>query len=470
MNSQQEHATLAKAYEPIESLLVLADNDTPFAQKEVLFDLVQTMAHTYDASNSASLLGDTEKATDFKGLTESLGQFYSVLLGAYEDVKPYLPSEARAAIGIAKGAAKNVVGVAHAICKPKETMRALEVALNKLDYHAGRLYRGNPEEWAQVHAAIKAFSNMSDGDRAEFLGELAGSIWGGPALLTKGVSAGAKLLQETRLLEKTNVLIQKYGVKALEITKTVAADDKFAVTPEGIKVPIQMAAEGEDAVGVIGNKVKSSATDSVGEAPQKPGTLRDAGAQAPSQQKIPANQIIKREDRPIRIKRVDYEAIEKYLDAKVAGTDKALFKKGNFKHICGIDKKVKYIASGEIKGFYSGYHYDKGFSLEKKGRVEFPTGKKVCPKTGAVRVDTMKIEGIEKDGPFTFFPPEWTNTQLVDKIWEASQNIVETIKDGETCLEVIGKTNEGLEIFMVIRKADQYLVTAYPDLKIFDGI
>ena len=254
LNHQQEHATLAKAYEPIESLLVLADNDTPFAQKEVLCDLVQTMAHTYDAGNSASRLGDTEKAADFKGLTESLGQFYSVLLGAYGNVKPYLPEEARAAIGLAKGAAKNVVGVAHAICNPKETMQALEVALNKLDYHAGRLYRGNPEEWAQVHAAIKAFSNMSDGDRAEFLGELAGSILGGPALLTKGVSAGAKLLQETRLLEKTNVLIQKYGVKALEITKVVATDDKFAVTPEGVKVPVQMAAEGE--VGAVGNKVK----------------------------------------------------------------------------------------------------------------------------------------------------------------------------------------------------------------------
>ena len=103
-------------------------------------------------------------------------------------------------------------------------------------------------------------------------------------------------------------------------------------------------------------------------------------------EKTPANRVLKREDRPIAIKRIDYDAIEKNLSSKVSGTDKALFEKGKFKHICGIDKKLKYRASGAIEASYSGYHYDKDFSLVKKGKVKFLSEPKICPKTGLLKL------------------------------------------------------------------------------------
>ena len=67
-------------------------------------------------------------------------------------------------------------------------------------------------------------------------------------------------------------------------------------------------------------------------------------------------------------------------------------------------------------------------------------------------------------GPY-LFPPEWTNTQFVDKIWEASYNIVEVIRDGFTCLEVLARLMKEWKFVFVVRKADKFLVTAYPDLK-----
>ena len=69
------------------------------------------------------------------------------------------------------------------------------------------------------------------------------------------------------------------------------------------------------------------------------------------------------------------------------------------------------------------------------------------------------------DKPKTFFPPGWSRRQVIDKIIEASKNIIkDSIKDGATCLEVKGVTAEGLEILLVIRKEDKFLITTYPVL------
>lgn len=180
--------------------------------------------------------------------------------------------------------------------------------------------------------------------------------------------------------------------------------------------------------------------------------------------KLPANQVIKLEDRPISVKRIDYEAMQKHIATKAANTAEPLFKDAALKHICGIDKKLKHRVSGEINPAYSGYHYDKGFSLVKKGKVKFLSEPIVCPKTGAVKVVGYSIEGVTYAKEHTLFPPEWSQSQLIDKLFEASQNIIKEIEDGTTCLEVIGATKEGLEIYFVIRKADGFLITAYPNL------
>jgi hypothetical protein len=177
-----------------------------------------------------------------------------------------------------------------------------------------------------------------------------------------------------------------------------------------------------------------------------------------------SEQIVAEYDRYIKTMRLKLEKLEKYFDSALAGKKDPLFKKAKLKHLFGIDKTQKVRAGGTIDAKYSGFHHDKGWKLVKEGRVKFVTEPKVDPKTGAVKVGTLEIEGVPlKDK--TFFPPEWSREKVIDKIIEASENIVETINDGSTCLELRGATTEGLEVILVIRKADKYLITAYPDLK-----
>ena len=102
--------------------------------------------------------------------------------------------------------------------------------------------------------------------------------------------------------------------------------------------------------------------------------------------------------------------------------------------------------------------------LVKTGKVEFVTERKIDPRTGAYKVKKLKIEGTLVQDK-TFFPAEWSRCKVIDKIFEASNNIIKnSIKDGITCWEAKGTTAEGLEILFVIRKADKSLITAYPVL------
>jgi hypothetical protein len=175
-------------------------------------------------------------------------------------------------------------------------------------------------------------------------------------------------------------------------------------------------------------------------------------------------QVVAEYDRYIQTSRLKLEKLEKYFDAQVANTKDPLFTKTNLDHLFGIDKTQKVRAGGKIDAKYSGFHHDKGLKLKAKGKVEFITEPKIDPKTGAYKVDKLKIEGVElKDK--SFFPSEWTRCKTIDKVFEAGENIIETSKDGITCKEVIGKTKEGMEILLVVRKADKFLVTAYPWLK-----
>ena len=163
--------------------------------------------------------------------------------------------------------------------------------------------------------------------------------------------------------------------------------------------------------------------------------------------------------------RLKIEKLEKHLDQQLMNAENPLFKSADLEHLFGIDKLVKERANGKFDAKYSGFHHDKGWKLEKRGKIEFVTERKVCPKTGAVKVENFKIEGVLYDKPKTFFPPGWSRRQVIDKIIEASQHIKKTIDDGVTCLQVIGVTKEGMEILLVIRKADRYLKTAYPVLE-----
>ena len=129
----------------------------------------------------------------------------------------------------------------------------------------------------------------------------------------------------------------------------------------------------------------------------------------------------------------------------------------------GIDKTQKIRASGKIEAAYAGFYHDKGWKLVKKGKVKFLTEPVVCPKTGMVKVERLVIEGFLYDKPKTFFPPEWSRSKVIDKIFEASEHIEEQSISGSR-QEIVGITKEGMRIRMIVDE-NKKLITAYPEIK-----
>ena len=162
----------------------------------------------------------------------------------------------------------------------------------------------------------------------------------------------------------------------------------------------------------------------------------------------------------------NYEKLEQYAAKKIAKTSNCPFEKINSKHSLGIEKEIKTRANGVVDAKYRGYHHDPNFSLVKKGKVKFLTEPIVCPKTGSVYVKEMLVEGVlVKDQ--TFFSPNLSQKQVLDKVFEASKNIVtnETklfIRDGS--MEILGMTNEGMQVKMYITK-EKILHSFYPVFK-----
>ncbi len=271
-----------------------------------------------------------------------------------------------------------------------------------------------------------------------------------------GATASAGL---SRLLNSFPPALQPVAAGELAIPVPAAAG-----VVEWVPVTISEGLIGFEKIAYEGSLLfKSFSTDVNRSGRVKNPPLTPQEGQKLKEHKVPGEQVVKREDRPIKAKRVDYARLTDYISAKASTEQDPKFVKMNVKHIFGIDKKVKYRASGKIEGSYSGYHHDKGLKLVKKGKVRFLSEPKVDPRTGAFQVDRVMIEGEILQKPHTFFPQEWSEQYTVDKIFEASQNKVKTIRDGVTCLECTGETAEGLVIFFVIEKATKYLKTVYPD-------
>ena len=178
-------------------------------------------------------------------------------------------------------------------------------------------------------------------------------------------------------------------------------------------------------------------------------------------------QVVAQQNRHIHGVRLKIEKLQNYFRQKIACVENPRFESANLEHLFGADKLVKERAGGAVDAKHSGLHHDKGWKLEKKGKIEILSERKVDPRTGAVKVEKYRIERIVYEKPKTFFPAEWSRRKVIDKIIEASQNIVETVKKGITCDEVIGITEEGMKILLVIRRADKFLITAYPYMKGF---
>jgi hypothetical protein len=307
------------------------------------------------------------------------------------------------------------------------------------------------------HEFAAHMSTMSREERIEFIAETLAEV-----ALTKS---------STKFwLAATGKALNAAGKGVRKIAQVVEAEavgkpKAIAATPEGLLLDATEVLEAEaNPITEVGKLQEGPAVEGRAAA-QGVQAAEDAAAKA-EVLKNP-EQVVARQNRYIQGARLKIEKLRNYFRQNIARVKNPEFESANLEHLFGADKLVKERASGAIDAKYSGLHHDKGWKLVKKGKIEFLSEAKVDPRTGAIKVERLKIEGIVYDKPKTFFPAEWSRRKVIDKIIEASQHIVETVKKGITCDEVIGVTEEGMEILLVIRRADKFLITAYPYMKGF---
>ena len=259
------------------------------------------------------------------------------------------------------------------------------------------------------------------------------------------------------------------GAIGTQLSKIHLEPTPCLVTPDGFKMPVDMkdvrSITAVEDIAPQANPIALMESEPIKGGVKVETGISEVKTVKPEKSAIKnPEQVVAKQEQYIQTMHLKIKKLEKHLEQKLALIENPKFEKADLEHLFGINKLVKERASGEFDAKYSGFHHDKGWKLEAKGKIEFVTEKKIDPKTGAVKVKELRIEnGLVKDK--TFFPPEWSRRQVIDKIIEASQNIIkDSIKDGITCLEVKGTTAEGLEILLVIRKEDKFLITAYPVL------
>jgi len=385
--------------------------------------------------------------------------------------------------GTAKGAAKafNPVNLARgAYAMAKQTSAAagfvllqaarLETAQELAAKHPEQaqaiLEQYNAANDAVVEGAIQIgrdfaaqISTMSREERIEFISETLAEF-----ALTKS-STKFWLAATGKALNAAGKGVRK--IAQVVEAETVGKPKAIAATPEGVMLDATEVLEAEaNPIAEIAKLQEGPAVEGKAAA-QGVQVAEDAEALTakPKALKNP-EQVVAQQNRHIHGARLKIEKLQNYFRQKIACVENPEFESANLEHIFGADKLVKERAGGAIDAKYSGLHHDKGWKLVKKGKIEFLSEAKVDPKTGAIKVERLTIEGkLIKDK--TFFPAEWSRRKVIDKIIEASQNIVETVKKGITCDEVIGVTEEGMEILLVIRRSDKFLITAYPYMKGF---
>ena len=118
---------------------------------------------------------------------------------------------------------------------------------------------------------------------------------------------------------------------------------------------------------------------------------------------------------------------------------------------------------GRVSGV-GGFHHDFKGAVKNSGAIQFI--EQAVEKNGCYHVDLI-IEGSRIPNK-TFFPQDWTRTEVVRKIGEAYDDFINkgAIIYGESGGKYIirGMTQEGIEIEMFITKNGQ-ITTAYPIVK-----
>jgi len=125
-------------------------------------------------------------------------------------------------------------------------------------------------------------------------------------------------------------------------------------------------------------------------------------------------QVIGRTKHFIETAHTKIEQLEAYVEKRMSELLDPPFEKINARHNFCIEKEIKERANGTFDAKYRGYHHDHNWSFVQEGKVEFLTEPIICPKTGAVYVKEVAIDGIPI-GEKTFFSPKLIQKQVLDR-------------------------------------------------------
>ena len=132
-------------------------------------------------------------------------------------------------------------------------------------------------------------------------------------------------------------------------------------------------------------------------------------------------------------------------------------------HPFAFYERIAVKRSGHMKApAQYGGHHDYGRRLEKAGKIKYQNV--VEGPVGSFKAETI-INDIRYPAK-TYFPPEWNEQKVIEKIFEAFQDLERTIEiDGQGHYKIIGKTSEGLKIKIIFDPYHSKITTAYPIVK-----
>ena len=120
----------------------------------------------------------------------------------------------------------------------------------------------------------------------------------------------------------------------------------------------------------------------------------------------------------------------------------------HYDHIFGLNK-------------FSGFHHDYKGILEAKGYFHLKNTKQMANGVYHGKILRKLPNGHKIHITKSFFPSDWTQQQVLEKIYEAYNNYDQELTFTYNKAVIVSQTNEGLKIKMVITNQGEIL-TAFP--------
>ncbi len=108
-----------------------------------------------------------------------------------------------------------------------------------------------------------------------------------------------------------------------------------------------------------------------------------------------------------------------------------------------------------------GLHSDPGDVLRKSSNL---TIEKIKVMPNGVYESKVSLAGITNQNS-SFFPTHWDEEMVVQKIFEAAENLTDHSVESDGILEVQGITAEGIKIHICVNKARGKIMAAWPLLE-----